>query len=251
MRIIISPAKRMRRDTDIVLEQTEPVFAGRAEEVLEWLRTLSGEELQELWGCSERIARESCADLWRMDLSGPGIPAILSYDGIAYTYMAPEVFTDRMYAYAQEHLRILSALYGVLRPLDGVQPYRLEMNQKGHVRGTRSLYAYWGDAICKEVTAGDEVVLNLASAEYWRCISRHLQKGQRMITCTFGQLIDGRVVTKGVYAKMARGDMVRYLAEREITDPGELCSYDRMGYRYRAELSSENELVFVTDQGKR
>ena len=161
--------------------------------------------------------------------------------------MAPAVFEDGQFDYVQEHLRILSGFYGVLKPMDGVTPYRLEMQAKAKVAGTSNLYEYWGDTLYSEVRDDSGVIINLASKEYSRCIEKYLHPEDRFITCIFGELENGRVVQKGVYAKMVRGDMVRFMAEHQIEDPKMLKTYDRMHYHFSAERSSEAEYVFIRE----
>ena len=252
MRIILSPAKKMRIDPDSLASASTPAFLARAEEILRWMRTLSYAEAKRLWACNDKIAEENYSRLQEMDLQNTAMltPAILSYDGIAFQYMAPVVFEDGQYDYVQEHLRILSGFYGVLNPMDGVTPYRLEMQAKAKVAGTGNLYEYWGDALYKEVRDDSGIIINLASKEYSRCIEKYLQPQDRFITCIFGELEGGRVIQKGVYAKMARGDMVRFMAEHQIEDPEMLKTYDRMHYHFSAERSSEAEYVFIRENKK-
>lgn len=133
--MILSPAKKMNEDTEAFEAAGLPVLIRQTEEVLGWLRSKSYEELKELWNCNDKIAKQSFERLNGMDLYKNLTPAILSYEGIAFQYMAPSVFEERQLAYIQEHLRILSAFYGVLKPLDGVRPYRLEMQAKAGILG--------------------------------------------------------------------------------------------------------------------
>lgn len=249
MRIILSPAKKMRIDPDSLASASTPVFLSKAEEILRWMRTLSYAEAKRLWACNDKIAEENYTRLQKMDLQNTAMltPAILSYDGIAFQYMAPAVFEDGQFDYVQDHLRILPGFYGVLKPMDGVIPYRLEMQAKAKVAGTGNLYEYWGDALYKEVHDDSGVIINLASKEYSRCIEKYLQPGDRFITCIFGELEGGRVIQKGVYAKMARGDMVRFMAEHQIENPEAIKTYDRMHYHFSAERSSEAEYVFIRE----
>lgn len=244
MKIILSPAKKMRVDTDSLEPAGMPAFLGQAERLLSWMRGLSREELKVIWKCNDRIAEENFERIANMDLRRNLTPAVLAYEGIAYQYMAPAVFEREQYAYIQEHLRILSAFYGVLRPMDGVTPYRLEMQAKASVYGHKNLYEFWGSRLYEAVRDSSGVILNLASKEYSRCIERYLTKEDRLITVTFCEESEGRLVTKGTYAKMARGDMVRFLAEEGIEEPGELRRYDRLGYVFRESLSTEKEYVF-------
>jgi cytoplasmic iron level regulating protein YaaA (DUF328/UPF0246 family) len=179
-----------------------------------------------------------------MDLRKRLTPAILSYEGIAYQYMAPAVFEDSCFDYVQEHLRILSGFYGVLKPMDGVTPYRLEMQAKAAIGGCRDLYELWGSKLYDEVRDDSGVIINLASKEYSKCIEKYLKSDDCYITVTFGEMVNGKLVTKGTYAKMARGEMVRFMAENKITEPKEISRFDRLGYVYREDLSGDTEIVF-------
>lgn len=252
MRIILSPAKKMRVDPDSLAPVSTPVLLSRTKEILRWMRTSSYADAKKLWACNDKIAEENYARLKEMDLDSKAslTPAILSYDGIAFQYMAPAVFEDGQFNYVQDHLRILSSFYGVLKPMDGVTPYRLEMQAKAKVAGTENLYEYWKDALYSEVRDDSGVIVNLASREYSTCIEKYLQPEDRFITCIFGELEDGRVIQKGVYAKMARGDMVRFMAEHQIEDPKMLKTYNRMHYHFSAERSSETEYVFIRENKK-
>ena len=151
MRFIISPAKQMRVDTDSFVCTELPVFTDRAEILKDWIRSLSYEEQKTLWACNDKIARQNAERFAHMDLTKSLTPALLAYDGIQYTYMAPAVFEDGQFEYVQEHLRILSGFYGVVKPLDGVVPYRLEMQAKAAVSGHRNLYDFWSDSLYQEV----------------------------------------------------------------------------------------------------
>ena len=244
MKIILSPAKKMKVDTDSLEPLGLPQFLEQADGLLSWLRGQALEELKELWKCSDRIAGENFDRIAHMDLRRNLTPAVLAYEGIAYQYMAPAVFEREQFAYVQEHLRILSAFYGVLRPMDGVVPYRLEMQAKAAVVGHKNLYELWGSRLYQAVRDCSGLIINLASKEYSKCIEKYLTKQDRFITVTFCEESAGRLVTKGTYAKMARGDMVRFLAEEKIEEPEELRRYQRLGYVFREGLSTETEYVF-------
>lgn len=244
MRIILAPAKKMNIDTDKLEYEDLPVFLEQTETILSWLRSRSREELQELWGCNDKIAEQNYKRIKSMDLRKMLTPAILSYEGIAYQYMAPAVFEDSSFDYVQEHLRILSGFYGALKPMDGVTPYRLEMQAKAAIDGAKDLYEFWGSKLYEEVRDESGVIINLASKEYSKCIEKYLRPEDTYITVTFGEMVAGKLVTKGTYAKMARGEMVRFMAERQIEDPREICKFDRLQYMYREDLSCETEIVF-------
>lgn len=250
MRIIISPAKKMKVNTDTVECAGLPVFIKDAEVILEWMRQLSYDQAKKLWACNDQIAGLNYERIAHMDLYRSLTPAILSYEGIAYQYMAPDVFEYGQFDYVQEHLRILSGFYGILKPLDGVTPYRLEMQAGADIAGTRNLYEYWGDRLYREVADDSRIIINLASREYSRCIERYLKPDDTYITCIFGEMERGRCVQKGVYAKMARGEMVRYMAVHNIEDPEEIKHFDVLGYVFSEELSSGREYVFLRNGRK-
>lgn len=247
MRIILSPAKKMNVCQDLLPYTALPAFREQTEEILDWLKSKSFEELKALWKCSDPIARQNVKRLENMKIDRNLSPAILSYEGIAYQYMAPSVFEHGQLAYVQEHLRILSGFYGVLRPMDGVVPYRLEMQAKAAIGGHRNLYEFWGDRIYQAVRDDSGTIINLASKEYSRCVEAYLTDEDFFITCDFMEESGGKLVTKGTYAKMARGEMVRFLAEHGIETPEGLRQFDRLGYKFRRELSDEKRYVFVKE----
>ena len=248
MRIIISPAKKMKVQTDLFAAEL-PQFLEEAEELKEWLREKSPRELQSLWGCNDNIARQNVQRLRTMDLRRNLTPALLAYEGIQYQYMAPLVFEEKSWAYIQEHLRILSGFYGILRPLDGVTPYRLEMQAKVKIGGHRNLYEFWGDKLAKSLEGEGDFILNLASQEYARAVIPHLSPETSLVTCSFLEEHGGKLVQKGTYAKMARGEMVRLLAEAGTRKPEEIKTFSSGGYVYSPELSGENQWIYVKEKG--
>ncbi len=245
MRIIISPAKQMRVDTDLFACSDVPVFPDKTKILMDWIKSLTYEQQKKLWACNDKIATQNAQRFAQMNLRENLTPAILSYDGIQYTYMAPAVFEDGQYDYVQEHLRILSGFYGVVKPLDGVVPYRLEMQAKAAFDGHKNLYEFWGDSLYHEVMDESRILINLASKEYSKCIEKYLQPQDRFITCVFGELDGEKIVQKGVYAKMARGEMVRFMAGIHAADPGQIKEFDWSGYRFDPQRSSDLEYVFL------
>ena len=239
MKIIISPAKKMLEDTDTFTGREMPVFLKETEKLMKWIQTLPYADVKELWDCNDKIAEENYRRFHNMNLRGELTPAILAYDGIQYQYMAPSVFEYGEFDYVQSHLRILSGFYGVLKPMDGVTPYRLEMQAKAEVDG---------------VMDESRTVINLASKEYSKCVEAFLQPGDKFITCVFGEISEEkkkksgklRVIQKGVYAKMARGEMVRFMSVNDIREPEQIRKFNWSGYKFREDLSSDTEYVFVT-----
>ena len=247
MRIIISPAKKMNMDTDSLPIRALPRFLGRTEELLALLRAMSPEELKALWKCNDRLVRLNVERLADMNLRSQLTPAILAYEGIQYQYMAPGVFTVEELDYVQEHLRILSGFYGVLRPFDGVLPYRLEMQARLKTPEGKDLYEFWGDTLAAEVFGETDCVVNLASREYSQCLSRYVPSGARFITCVFGERKGGKIIEKGTMCKMARGEMVRYLAENRAEDPEQMRNFDRLQYHCSQEDSDEQTYTFIRE----
>ena len=245
MRIILSPAKKMNVDTDSLDWQDLPAFLDRTEQLLDSLKGMSYEELKKLWKCNDQLAELNVQRVRNMDLRRHLTPAILSYEGIQYQYMAPGVFTTWEFSYIQEHLRILSGFYGLLRPFDGVTPYRLEMQARLSVNGARDVYAFWGDSLAAQLFSETNCIINLASREYSRAVEPHLPAPVSFVTCTFGELQGDRVVEKGTLCKMARGEMVRWMAVHQITRVSDLTGFQALGYRFSPAHSNQTHLVFL------
>ena len=163
MKIIISPAKKMKSDDGLPWQEL-PLFLEKTQRLLETLRAMPYDRLKALWKCNDSIAEENLRRLKTMDLRRNLTPAILSYEGIQYRYMAPDVFTDREFGYLQKNLRILSGFYGLLRPFDGVTPYRLEMQAKLAVDGAKDLYGFWGADLAVALAEDDPFLARLDRA---------------------------------------------------------------------------------------
>ena len=245
MKVIISPAKRMRQDLDFLPPKTMPVFLERAQTLRDYLQSLSLSQLKALLCCNDAIAQLNFERYQAMDLRSSLTPAIFSYDGIQYQYMAPYLFTQEQFDYLEQHVRMLSGFYGLLRPFDGVTPYRLELQARFKTPFCSSLYEFWSDAVYQELTREDHTILNLTSAEYRRAVEPYLTAQDRFITCQFLEVEPGRRLEKGVYVKMARGEMVRFLAEQSAQEPETAKQFCRLGFSYQEELSDEGLYVFT------
>ena len=191
------------------------------------------------------IAKHYVERLADMDLRRRLTPAVLAYEGIQYRYMAPRVMESVQLDYLREHLRILSGFYGLLRPFDGVVPYRLEMQARLAADGCKDLYGFWSGSLAKKLADETDLVLDLASKEYGRAVAPHLPKDVRLVTCTFGEWKNGKVIEKGTMCKMARGQMVRWLAEHNIENPEDIREFSDLDYRFEPELSDQDHFIFV------
>lgn len=243
--IIISPAKKMNVDTDTFAVSGMPRFLEDTEILMRRIQSLSLAEARALWKCNDALAELNFQRFRDMDLEHRLTPAVMAYEGLQYRHMAPGVLTQRALSYIAEHLRILSGFYGLLRPFDGVTPYRLEMQAKLAVDTCGDLYEFWGNRLYKSLTEESNTIINLASKEYSRCIEKYITGKDRWITVEFGEPDAGKIKQKGTLAKMARGEMVRFLAENDIRDPKDIREFHELGFSYCEELSGPEKYVFI------
>lgn len=247
MKIIISPAKKMNINDDIFEYRSKPVFFEQAEEIMNYMKNLSYDECKTIWKCSDKLAQLNYDRVVNMDLNYRLTPALFSYEGIQYQYMGARVLSRDALEYLQDNLRILSGFYGILKPLDGIVPYRLEMQSKFINYKNKDLYEYWADKIANSLFEETNLIINLASKEYSKCVEKYLKNspGTKFITCVFGEIKGDKVIERGTLAKMARGEMVRYLAQNKICDLEGLKRFDKLEYKYSQEKSNENTYVFI------
>ena len=245
MKIIISPAKKMRVDNDTFVPVSKPAFLEKTIKIKEELSKMDLPALQKLWECNDEIAELNFKRLQGMNLERNLTPAVFAYDGLQYQHIAPNVLDEEALAYLQKNLRILSGFYGILRAFDGVVPYRLEMQARLACDGFKNLYAFWNSLLYDELTKDDGEVLNLASKEYYKAIEPYVKYGVRFVTCVFGTYVKGKLKVKATEAKMAGGEMVRLCAEKNVQSVDEVKAYNVRGYVFNEELSTETEFVFV------
>ncbi len=261
--VLLSPAKTMDfKERRTGLHVTAPHFQERANELVETLRDLSPKKLGDLMALSPKlaqlnvdrfkaftdIAHQDPAALLR-DATEQYAPAVLAYRGDTYQGQNASDLSDKELQWAQDHVGILTGLYGVLRPLDIIQPYRLEMGTKLAVADHKNLYGYWGDTITDHINhhIASRVlaaVIGCASKEYLDAVQiQHLHAP--FIQCDFKEHKEGALKIIGLFAKRARGMMARYVIEKRVTDPEQLKHFDFGGYRYEGALSSDQHFVFV------
>lgn len=254
VKIIISPAKKMRVESDFMRGSGVPRLMEDTRKICEVMRGFSREELKRIFKANDKITDENYLRYQEMDLDSGVTPAVLAYSGLAFSNMAPQVFTDGQWEYVRRNLKILSGFYGILNAMDGVVPYRLEMQAKVAIDGKKDLYAFWGDRIyrvlaedVKGAGSGDDgpVILNLASKEYSQVIEPFVEEDIRFVTCVFAEYVDGKLITKGTKAKMARGQMVAFLARENAESLEKVKEFRELGFVWKEELSSEREFVFV------
>ncbi|WP_043307025.1 peroxide stress protein YaaA [Pseudomonas sp. ML96] len=258
MLLVISPAKTLDYDTPPATARfTHPQFLDHAQELIGQLRQMSPQQIGELMHLSDKLSALNVARYgsWHPDFTPANAKqALLAFKGDVYTGLAAEDFAEADFDFAQQHLRMLSGLYGVLRPLDLMQPYRLEMGTKlANARGN-NLYDFWGERISgwlNEALAeqGDDILLNLASNEYFGAVKRKALNA-RIIDTEFKDLKNGQYKIISFYAKKARGLMARYVIKERISDPEQLKAFNYQGYRYSAEQSKPDSLVFLRDHSE-
>lgn len=256
LKIIISPAKKMNVTEEYPCTLTTPVLLDQAMELYSILKDMDLPSLKSLWGCSDRLALRNYERLHSFSPDRAESPALLAYEGIQYQHMAPSVFTDAQWNYVCRHLRILSGFYGILSPTDRVIPYRLEMQARLKTSRGSDLYHFWGDRLYRQlVQEGMTVLVNLASGEYSRAVLPYLAQNEARgssegpsvscVTCIFGEFLNGKVKMKGTKAKIARGEMVRWMADQQIEHVEDMKEFHELGYRFRPELSRPEEYVFI------
>ena len=255
MLMVISPAKTLDFETPPTTERfTQPQYLDHSQELISQLRELAPAQIAELMHLSDKLAGLNAARFgsWTPAFTPENAKqALLAFKGDVYTGLQAETLSEDQLDYAQKHLRMLSGLYGLLRPLDLMQPYRLEMGTRlANARG-KDLYAFWGTRISEwlnEALAdqGDDLLLNLASTEYFSAVKRSALNA-RIIDIEFKDLKNEQYKIISFYAKKARGMMSRFVIEERIDSPEALRAFDVQGYRYNAELSSPSKLVFLRD----
>lgn len=246
MKIIIAPAKKMKIDQDSFYVQSQPEFLDQAKVLWDFLRSRSFDQLKEIWRANDKIIRENQERL-ETNLNEKQSPALVAYDGIQYQYLAGDVLDQASLDYLQKNLRIMSALYGLLRPFDGVIPYRLEMQAPMIGFKDYSLYHFWNDKLYQALYQDDHLVLNLASKEYSRAISPFVKDGQKFVTVTFLEKRKDKWRQIATHSKMARGAMVHFMAENKVETLDDLKEFNDFGFRFDKKASTEIELVFKKD----
>ena len=256
MLIVVSPAKALDFESPLVTaKKSDPVHLDRSSELVEILSRKSPDDLRSLMSISESLAElnfERYKD-WSLPFTSDNArPAVLSFSGDTYIGLdAPDSFSESDFDYAQETLRILSGLYGVLRPLDLIQPYRLEMGTKLETSSGKNLYEYWGDAITKTLSSdvpkspGENLLVNLASNEYFKSVHIDQLPCSVIAPSFLDRKAGGDYKTVSFYAKRARGSMASWIIRNRVESAKGFREFGENGYEYCSERSSDNSPVFI------
>ncbi len=254
MLLVISPAKNLDFETPAVTKTaTQPRFLEQSAALIEQLKRFSVQDVASLMKLSDKLAG---LNLGRFQSWAPPFEAnnakqaVLAFNGDVYTGLDAASLDEADFAFAQQHLRILSGLYGVLKPLDYMQPYRLEMGTKLANAEGKDLYAFWGNQLKTSLEAepalADKVLINLASNEYFKAVNAK-QLDARIITPVFKDAKNGQYKIISFYAKKARGLMSRYIIDNRITEPEAIKEFDTDGYYFSEAESSGDDWVFLRD----
>ena len=242
---ILSPAKNMVPAEAPGLPLSEPAYPQETRRLLAALRELSPWQLESLLKLSPELALRAFDLHQRFDEARPS-PALLSFSGLAYRQMEPGTFTREELLFADQSLRILDAFYGLLRPLDGIRPYRLELQCKFRLDG-ENLYSFWGGRIHRDLFRPGEPVVNLASGEFSRLVTAHLAPSDPFLTCDFLVRRRGKLLCLATAAKMARGRMARFLVQNRLSNPRDLREFSWGGFAFAPALSSQRRYVFLRE----
>lgn len=252
MLMVISPAKTLDYESPLATSRfTQPALLEKSQQLIDVARDLSPAQIASLMGISDKLAHLNADRFsqWQPPFSPDNArQAILAFKGDVYTGLQAETFSEADFDFAQKHLRMLSGLYGLLRPLDLMQPYRLEMGIKLANPAGKDLYSFWGDLLTQKLNdalaeQGDDVLINLASDEYFKAIKPKLLNAE-LVKPVFLDEKNGKFKVISFYAKKARGLMSRYVIEKRLTKPTQLKKFDVDGYFFDAAESKGNELVF-------
>ncbi len=255
MLMVISPAKTLDYESPLATQtHTQPDFLDDACELVDQLKELEPHQVSNLMSISDKLGQLNAERFqnWHTPFSPENArQAVLAFKGDVYTGLDAGSFSEQDFGFAQKHLRILSGLYGILKPLDLMQPYRLEMGTKFENKRGKDLYAFWGDRLTQEVNHllknDDEVLVNLASNEYFKSLKKKDLEG-RLITPQFKDWKNGQYKMISFYAKKARGLMCRYAILNRITDADDLKGFDLEGYYFSEDQSDKNNWVFLRDE---
>ena len=251
MLVVISPAKKLDEncDLDVISKFTVPPYLESSKKIIKALRGYSADNLSKLMNTSEKISELNYKRniKWSLPFNkSNSLQALLMFKGDVYRGISVKDFNKDDFLFAQKSLRILSGLYGILKPLDLIQPYRLEMGTQLQIGKHRNLYDFWGDEITNILNndKNNDYLINLASVEYFKSINVDNLKS-KLINVSFKEKRDGKYKIIAIYSKRARGLMSRYIIKNKIIDPKSLKKFNLEDYKFNKTLSSDSDLVFT------
>lgn len=247
---IISPAKNMR---NIKLNNINPktsvsnrYFTKETKEILQVLKSLSPFDIQSLMKVNEKIAFQSYAYFQDFNFGTEGVCGLLAYDGLVFKNIKSENFSKEDFIFANDHIKILDAFYGIVNPLDDILPYRLEMQYPIRI-DDKNLYKFWDNKIYDKLYSEDNVIVNLASEEYAKAVRRFLREDDIFIDIDFKINKNGKLKTLATLAKIARGQMIKYIVENRINNPEDLKNFNFDNYKFSHNLSTSRKFVFIKE----
>lgn len=236
MKIVISPAKKFNKINNI---ETSPlIFEKESRDLVSYMKAKSMSEIGNMFSLNQGLTEKVYYDYQEFDFEKMNSPAIFTYDGLVFKQFSQDDFDDLLYL--NDRVYIFSALYGALKPLTGIRPYRLDMMVKDI-----DMYDFWKDKVKNEVYRDDKVVLNLASKEYSKLLSKYLDPDERLITINFKDYKKGKLRTVVSWAKQMRGKFLKYLIQNKIENIEEIKKIEIDGYKYDPLVSKKDELTFV------
>lgn len=250
MLIVVSPAKRLNETPEAKFALTEPQFQEEALKLAASARGLSQRDIGKLMGISDALSKLNYHRYRNFGSMARGAAALM-FDGDTYAGLEAKSLEAEEMAWAADHLRILSGMYGLLRPTDAIEPHRLEMGSRLKNRRGKTLYAFWGSRIAEALNAqgaaiGADTLINCASEEYFGAVDRSALK-LRVITPVFQEMRDGQPRIVSFFAKKARGAMARFIIQKRLADPEQIKAFDSGGYRFRPEMSEGDRWVFLRE----
>lgn len=249
MKILLSPAKTMLEEVESFMPQSTPIFLDKTQVLLKSLQALSFAELKDLWSVSDKLAKQNAERIKSMDLNAKTTTALFSFQGLAYKQIAPEVFTQDELNYIEKHLVILSGFYGLIRPFDGIKAYRLEMGSKLKTSKHDDLYSFWGDSLYQALVQSSDIIVNLASDEYANAVKPFFDqakpRNKKWLQIDFASVEKGILKRKATHAKMARGELVRYMASNNIKNIEDIKQFTYLGFKFSPDFSSDDNYIFI------
>lgn len=245
MIVLVSPAKNMRENSKHNHTLSAPCLANYIPPILKALNRLSVKKLQQLMKINEKLAQLNKDRYQQIQLDTNGFPAILTYDGIQYKNIDASNFSLVDTVFAQKHIRILSGLYGILKPYDSIYPYRLDALTPIKINAFKNLYDYWQDHIYEQIVKEDDIIINLASKEYSKLVEKYMDCNCTFITCTFKVRKENALKVESTASKQARGLMVNYIIKNKLSEPNAIKLFNLNGFCFSPEHSTATQWIFI------